>query len=148
MDALRRIVHAIHSANSRAAGELGVTAAQLFVLRQIADAPGLSLSRLSERTRAAQSSVSQVVTRLVAAGLVERRVSQQDGRRTELRLTRAGARLCSQAGETVQERLVHGFEVLTAQEQRSVSEGLEHWIERARLGDIPAGMFLEPDADG
>src|SRR5512141_414836 len=86
MDALRRIVRALHSANARAEGSLRVTAAQLFVLRQIAETPGISMSGLAERTRSAQSSVSEVVARLVSEGLVHRRVSREDARRAELTL--------------------------------------------------------------
>ena len=58
---------------SRAAErDVGLGAAQLFVLHKLEEAPRLSLNELAERTRTHQSSVSVVVRRLVNRGLVAR----------------------------------------------------------------------------
>jgi DNA-binding MarR family transcriptional regulator len=145
MDVLRRIVHALHAANSRAVGELGVTAAQLFILRSIVATPGVSLKLLAERTHAAPGSVSEVVSRLIVAGLLERRTSSMDARRIELRVTAAGAKVCAGASETVQEQLVRGFEALSKSQQEALSENLEAWIRHAGLSDGPAAFFFEPN---
>ena len=144
MDVLRRIVHALHSANVRSTGAAGISAGQLFILRCVAAEPGLPLIALAERTRAAQSSVSEVVSRLVAAGLIERRVSRADARRAELHLTEAGARICRDAGETVQERLVRAFDALDPTEQAALASSLERWIRQAGLTDISPTFFFEP----
>lgn len=142
MDALRRIVRALHAANARAEGSLQVTAAQLFVLRQIAAAPGLSLSALAERTRSAPSSVSEVVARLVSEGLVQRRASRHDARRAELALSPAGRTLAARGGETIQERLVAAYERLSAPEQQSLVEAMEAWIAAAGLDHEPPAFFF------
>ena len=143
MDALRRIVHALHAANARAEAGLRVTAAQLFVLRQIGLQPGLSMKELAERTRSAQSSVSEVVGRLVSEALVDRRASLEDGRRVELSLTRAGRAIASRAGETVQERLVAAYERLDAGDQARLAELLESWLTEADLAAGPATFFFQ-----
>lgn len=145
MDALRRIVHALHAANARAQGSLRVTAAQLFVLRQIAAAPGLSLSALAARTRGAQSSVSEVVSRLVSQGLVRRRASRDDARRVELTLSQSGRTITARAGETVQERLVAAFERLPVEQQESLAQGMEEWLRSAGLEGEAAAFFFERD---
>src|SRR5688572_17899204 len=75
MDGIRRIVRELHATTSASERERKVSAAQLFVLRQVALAPGQSLGDLSVRTRTTQSSISEVVTRLVRRGLIERRTS-------------------------------------------------------------------------
>lgn len=142
MDALRRIVRALHAANARAEGSLRVTAAQLFVLRQIAAAPGLSLSALAERTRSAASTVSEVVARLVAEGLVQRRTSRDDARRADLTLTPAGRTIAARAGETIQERLVAAYERLPTPEQQSLVQGMEAWIVAAGLDNEPPTFFF------
>lgn len=146
MDALRRIVHALHAANARSESGLRVTAAQLFVLRQIGLQPGLSMKELAERTRSAQSSVSEVVGRLVSEALVERRASPEDGRRVELSLTRAGRAIASRAGETVQERLVAAYERLETEDQVRLAELLESWLVEADLAGGPATFFFQKDA--
>src|SRR5690242_16035836 len=89
MDALRRLVRQL-SASARgarrgAAG--GISGARLYVMRQIAASPGLSIGELAARTHARQSAVSEVVARLVDAGLVARRASATDGRLASLTLT-------------------------------------------------------------
>ncbi len=142
MDALRRIVHALHSANTRVEGSLRVTTAQLFVLRQIADAPGVSLSALAERMRSAQSSVSEVVSRLVSDGLVRRRASRDDARRVALTLSAGGKAIAARAGETIQERLVAAFDRLPSVQQEALAQGMEEWLAAAGLeAEVPAFFF-------
>src|SRR5262245_44102891 len=97
LDDLRRIVRVLRESSRAAEGQLGVTGAQLFVLKALAEAPALSINALAERTRTHQSTVSVVVRRLVEHGLVKRSVSLTDGRRLELSLTRRGRTLLSRA---------------------------------------------------
>jgi DNA-binding MarR family transcriptional regulator len=147
MDALRRIVHALHSANSRAEAAYRVSAAQLFVLRQIGAHPGITMSGIAERTRSAQSSVSEVVSRLVAQRLVDRAPSSRDGRRVELRLTAAGQDVARSARETIQERLVDAYERLEPRECATLATLMERWLDKAGLGAAPARFFFSGDGD-
>lgn len=72
MDSFRRIVRALRSSH-RAAGDLDLTGAQLFVLATLGTAVGpMGVKELAERTRTDQSTVSVVVGRLVDRGLVKR----------------------------------------------------------------------------
>jgi nitroimidazol reductase NimA-like FMN-containing flavoprotein (pyridoxamine 5'-phosphate oxidase superfamily) len=66
MNVLRQLVRALRAADSESEGTLGVTAAQLFVLRVIQSAGSLSVSELAQHMATAQSSVSEVVARLAA----------------------------------------------------------------------------------
>src|SRR6476661_931465 len=72
MDALRRIVRSLRIAERHSEAMLGVTTAQLFVLREVDKAEKITVSELAQRTATAQSSVSEVLTRLAARGLVTR----------------------------------------------------------------------------
>jgi hypothetical protein len=45
--------------------------------------------------------------------------------------------------QTVQERLVHGFETLSPSTQSALADGLDAWLSAAGLRDVPATMFLE-----
>ena len=64
MDALRRIVRSLRIAERHSEAMLGVTTAQLFVLREVDKAGRITVSELARRTATAQSSVSEVLTRL------------------------------------------------------------------------------------
>jgi len=69
---------------------LGLSGAQLFALHELGKTPSLSLSKLADRTRTDQSSVSVVVTRLVEAGYLIRDRDKRDARRLVLNLTKSG----------------------------------------------------------
>jgi DNA-binding MarR family transcriptional regulator len=147
MDGLRRLVRVLHVASRASERDLGVSAAQLFVLRQLALAPGQSLTDLAAATRTGQSSVSEVVTRLVKRGLVERRASAVDRRRAELALTDKARALLERAPGTVQERLIAGFARLDAAQRRALADGMDAWLASAGLSGEPATFFFEPTDD-
>jgi DNA-binding MarR family transcriptional regulator len=145
MDSLRRFVRALRTQNEVTEREYGVTAAQLFVLRQIAASPAQTLGAVAERTAARQSSVSEVVSRLVSLGFVDRTTSTGDRRRVELSLTPAGERVVRDAPPTLQEQLLAGLESLSPEVRRSLTDGLEAWLIASGLGEVPTTFFLEPD---
>lgn len=143
MDALRRIVRALRVFTHASERELGVSAAQLFVLRQLATAPRQSLGELADSARTSPSSVSEVAAALVKRGLVERGAASDDRRRAQFTITRQGRAVLERAPVTVQERLLAGFERLTPAGRRALREGLETWIAEAGLADVPPAMFFE-----
>src|SRR3954471_21793318 len=90
MDSFRRIVHSLRSSH-RAAGDVNLTGAQLFVLSTLASASGpMGVKELAEATGTDQSTVSVVAGRLVERGLVKRLRSSVDSRRVELSLSARG----------------------------------------------------------
>jgi DNA-binding MarR family transcriptional regulator len=148
MDSLRRVVHALNIATRASERVFGLSAAQLFVIKNLATNSGQSLSELATRTRTTQSSVSEVVARLVRRGLVERQPSKDDRRRAELSLTAAGRETLAAAPETVQERLLRGFEQLDAESRTALAETLESWLTASGLDDVTPALFFEPSPRG
>ena len=144
MDSLRRVVHAIRVATRASEREFGLTTAQLFVLRQLAVTPGQSLSELAARTRTTQSSISEVVARLVRNGLVHRGSSSTDRRRAALSLTPAGEAVLVNAPETIQERLLRGFESLDEGTRGTLADSFESWLVASGLDDVAPALFFEP----
>jgi DNA-binding MarR family transcriptional regulator len=144
MDGLRRIVHALHAGTSASERMVGLSSAQLFVLRQLHAEPEQSLGDLARRTRTTQSSVSEVVARLVKRGLVARKPSSSDRRRAVLTLMPAGRTLLMTAPETTQEKLVAGFGRLEPIAQRALAESIERWLAASGLGDVAPTFFFEP----
>lgn len=145
MDALRRIVRVLSTSAHEPASRRGPTGAQLFVLRRIGADPGLSLGELAARTLAGQSSVSEVVSRLVDRGLVSRRPNPSDARQVRLLLTARGRAVVRDTEPTAQERLAAGLTTLDASERTKLAQSLERWLESAGLAELPATMFFEDD---
>jgi DNA-binding MarR family transcriptional regulator len=144
MNALRRIVRSLRNAGAESEAALGVTPAQLFVMRVIAKEETLTVGELAARTATAQSSVSEVVARLLARGHVVRRKSSIDRRRTEISLSESGRALIDRAPQTVQETLLAAFARLPVECQRDIATGLRSWVEEAGFGRVEATMFFEP----
>jgi DNA-binding MarR family transcriptional regulator len=143
MDSLRRVVRALRASNAGVEREHRLSAAQLFVLRQVAERPGQSLNELAQRTLTTQSTVSEVVGRLVQHGMIARESDARDRRRVLLTLSDIGRDVLSRAPETVQERLVQGFQTLSPAMQSALADGLDAWLSAAGLRDVPPTMFLE-----
>ena len=143
MDSLRRIVHALRSATRDSENSVGLSAAQLFVLRQLEHSSSLSPGELADRARTTASSVSEVVARLVGRGLVARSASTTDRRRVELALTTAGAETLARAPETIQERLLAGLERLSDANRFGLANALESWIHASGLGTVQPVLFFE-----
>src|SRR5262249_19055685 len=115
---VRRLVRFLRVATRRAEQQTGASAAQLFVLSQLAASPASSMGELAARAFTDASSVSTVVARLVARGLVSRRRAAADRRRIELALTRRGRAMVARAPELAQTRIVDGLARLTPRERR------------------------------
>ena len=71
----------------------GITATQLNVIKLLQAVGDLSLSELSRRMAATNSTVTGIIDRMVAAALVAREQSADDRRVWKIRLTDAGRQL-------------------------------------------------------
>jgi len=142
LDAVRRIVQTLHESSRSAERNLGVSGAQLFVLQRLAESPAASLNELADRTHTHQSSVSAVVTKLVARGLVRRSKAPTDARRLELTLTPAGRRLVVRAPHAAQDRLITAVNKLPLPRRALLADALTD-LAQAVSGVRRAEMFFE-----
>lgn len=143
LDSLRRIVQALRESSRWAERHVGLSAAQLFVLQQLAEAPAASVNDLAKRTHTHQSTVSMVVARLVERGLVLRKPSGLDGRSVELTLSARGRRAAARSPDAPQERLIRAIDQLTAARRRQLAASLAE-VARAMGGSQDApDMFFE-----
>lgn len=147
MDSLRRIVRALRVSAQRTQQAAGVSAAQLFVLRQLAERPAESLSELGERTMTDRSSVADVVERLAERGLVRRSTSTADRRRIAIEITAAGRRALAGAPEPPTALLMQGLERLDERALASLADGLERLVQSMGLASEPAPMLFEDRRD-
>lgn len=126
-------------------GRLGISAAQLFVLHQLAESDASSIDELAARTLTHQSSVSVVVGRLAERGLVVRRTARDDARRTEIALTTTGRNTLRHAPETLQEQLLHALERLPPRQLRALGEQLSALVDALEVDAGAPGMFFEDE---
>jgi DNA-binding MarR family transcriptional regulator len=143
LNAVRRMVRALRSAAEGVERELNISAAQLFVMRELAQRPDRSVRDLADVTMTTHSTVSQVVGQLIVKGFVTRAPDAADGRRSVLRLTRQGSLLLRKSPRAIQEVLIEGFSALRTTEQRGLANGLEKWLEKSGLGAVPSTMLFE-----
>ena len=94
--ALRAAVRAFLQRGEQAARRAGLTPQRQLLLLMIKGAPDgretATVTELAERLRLAQSTVTELVARAEAVGLLERAGSERDGRVVHLRLTAEGER--------------------------------------------------------
>jgi DNA-binding MarR family transcriptional regulator len=145
LDDLRRIVRALRQSSREAERTLGVSGAQLFVLRSLLDTRALSLNELAARTRTHQSTVSVVVKRLVERGLVLRHACQLDARRLELSLSKRGRALLERAPLAAQDKLIEGVERLPAAARQTLADSLHGLVVAMQLEDEAPRMFFEEE---
>lgn len=93
MQALWALVHALERTSKRMASSVGVTGPQRLVLRVLGLVPRLSAGELAATLHVHPSTLTGVLERLVAQGLVGRVVDQIDRRRAVLFLTPKGTRI-------------------------------------------------------
>jgi DNA-binding MarR family transcriptional regulator len=136
------MVRGLRSAADSVERKLNISAAQLFVLRELAQESGRSVKDLADVTMTTHSTVSEVVTQLVAKGLVTKRPDPKDARRAVLALTRTGTNLVRRAPRAIQQDMIDGFGKLRASEQRGIANGLEKWLRASGLGSVPATMLF------
>lgn len=146
MDATRHLVRAVAGSARAVETRSGISGAQLFMLSQLdGSADPLSVGELAARTFTHQSTVSGVVSALLARGLVTRRPARDDARRVDVALTASGRALLAEAPTTVQTQLIRGLARLDAGTRAALADGLEAWLAESGLGGEFPPLFFEPD---
>jgi DNA-binding MarR family transcriptional regulator len=144
IDAFRAVVQALRTTSRDAEKRVGVSAAQLFALHELASRSGASINDLAVRTFTHQSSVSVVVQRLVDRRLVMRRPAADDRRRVELELTTAGRAILRRAPEPVQQRLIAAIHALPPRRRAVFAQSLRDIAARVtQAATLPPVMFFE-----
>jgi DNA-binding MarR family transcriptional regulator len=140
---IRRLVQAIRLSSRESEKKFGLSAAQLFVLHKLSEEEGLSINDLAERTLTHQSSVSVIVQKLKAKGLVKKTISDGDGRKSQLSLTKKGETTIKKAPAAVQEILIEAIEELDPKMRKNFATGFSSFLKFAGMkGEAPL-LFAE-----
>jgi DNA-binding MarR family transcriptional regulator len=102
MQKLWDLVHALNVRSKRMTKVLGVTGPQRLVLRILGRSPSLTARELAETLGIHPSTLTGVLSRLEARGMLGRRTDEVDRRRVRFRLTARGARIDRERKGTVE----------------------------------------------
>ena len=108
----------------------GVTTAQIGLLRQLANEPGLSGAELARRLLITPQGVQLALTALERSGLVERKQDPQHGRIRQAYLTDQGRAVASEVVADAIAAHEQVFGVLTREEQQTLLELLRRVVEK------------------
>lgn len=146
LDAIRRIVQLLRRSSTATEKRIGLSAAQLFVLHKLRGGETLSVGDLANRTLTSQSSVSEVVQKLVSAGYVTRTRSARDARSVELSLTDTGRQLVQAAPEAPQDSLLAGLAKMSPASRKQLGRLLSKLVrETGLVGDEVKMLFADED---
>ncbi len=104
-ESIRSLVQLLRVAGRESQQELGISSAQLNILRELQDGPALSINQLADRTYTHQSSVSIVVAKLVGNRLVTRSSSEGDARKVAISLAPGGRALLRKSARAREDKL-------------------------------------------
>jgi DNA-binding MarR family transcriptional regulator len=127
MRALWALDHAFQSASKRMESRLGVTAPQRLVVRIVGRFPRISAGEVAEILHVHPSTLTGVLKRLEARGMIARNPDPKDGRRALLALTARGRELDQLRSGTVESavrKVLSRMPGHTSRSARSLAEAL------------------------
>jgi DNA-binding MarR family transcriptional regulator len=130
MRLLWSIEHGLQRMSKRMESEIGITGPQRLVLRVVGQFPGLSASELAHIVRLHPSTITGVLQRLVARGLLERQRDPSDTRRARLRLKPKAAVHTRSARGTVESAVTDALEHVGPPNVRAARKVLKEIAER------------------
>lgn len=143
LKALRRILRATDRGSRKLAAATGLTPSQLFVLREVEARDEVTPGSIAQRLQFSHATITAIVDRLVALGLVTRRRSDRDKRQMLLGATAEGRRRLADAPDMLQEIFAHRFAALPAWEQAMILAGAERLSTILGAEDIDAAPLLD-----
>lgn len=139
---LRIIYRAAQAHSRKVEKQCGVSGAELWMLREIRNYPGVRVSGLAEVLAIQASTCSNLLVKLQDKGLVRRERSDPDHRAVRVFLTEKGTRLLSRAPRPAQGYLQEGLSRMSDSCLRDLDFGLEQLAGRFTARDDAAGMVL------
>lgn len=136
MRALWAVAHGLERTSKRMRRDLGVTGPQRLALRLIGLRPGLSARDLSDALHVHPSTLTGVLQRLQAQGLLARVEASGDRRRAVLRLTRRGAQINARRSGTVEAAVGAALRDVTTRDRAATRRVLATLAARLDAGDF------------
>lgn len=126
---LRQIMRATDLHSTQVKKACGLTLPQVMLLRSISEQGDVSVRKLARDISLSQATVTTILDRLEARGLVERVRSLSDRRIVNARLTAEGQAMLAAAPELLDERFMHRFAMLPETERLQLMQSLRQMAE-------------------
>ena len=141
--ALRQIQRKTELASKRLASLAGLTPSQLLVMQILSERGEVSAGDVSKLTQLKHATITSLVDKLVARGLVERRRAVSDRRRVWLTLLPEGQKAITSAPDLLQDRFHEGFNALPDWHQSMLVSALERVVALLDAEDLDAAPILD-----
>lgn len=141
--ALRRVLRATEIGNRQLATETGLTPSQLLVLSDIGARQPVTPGSVARALEFSQATITVIVDRLEARGLVERRRGERDRRRFQLCILPAGEEALEQAPDPLQAVFTTRFVALPPWEQAMILAAIERLAALMGAEGIDAAPLLD-----
>lgn len=144
---LRRILRAVALHSRELARQHTLTAPQLICLRELDGRGELSLGELAEAVSLSPATVTGILSRLEARGLVERTRAAEDRRRVTTRLTVEGRKLVRRTPLPLQERFARRLRELPEAERRRYATTLSEIVAMMDASELDAAPLLSEQSE-
>lgn len=141
--ALRRIIRAVDLRSKTLVKETGLTAPQLVVMQALARGGATKPSALSRTVSLSQPTVTAILERLTAAGLVKRDKSDTDRRAVLAELTEAGVQAAANSPQLLQAGFIEAFHELPSWERHMLIASLQRIAALMNAEAIDASPILD-----
>lgn len=144
LTALRRVIRAADIHSKRLTKTAGLTSPQLLLMQAIeASTQDSTIGKLAKQISLSQATVTSIIGRLEARGLVTRERSTTDKRYVWLYLTDKGKTVLEGAPTPLQAHFVKRFEHIEDWEKSMILCGLQRLAAMMDANEIDASPFLE-----
>ncbi len=140
--ALRRIMRATDLYSKRLSKTAGLTSPQLMLLQAIRERGDVTIGTIARHVSLSQATVTTILDRLEARGLVYRERSTVDKRKVHAHLTDDGCSVLDGAPTPLQLSFTQRFERLESWEQNMITASLQRVADMMDAGELDASPFL------
>ncbi|RMA78834.1 MarR family winged helix-turn-helix transcriptional regulator [Umboniibacter marinipuniceus] len=140
---IRQVIRAIDLYSKKLNKETGLTSSQLLVLQDIGQHEGTMVKDIANRITLSSATVTSILDRLEARGLVVRQRSENDRRRVGLFLTETGSAAIKDSPTLLQEHFINRFESMEQWEQSQMVATMQRIASMMDAERIDASPVLE-----
>lgn len=139
---------AFEALSARHVRQLGLTPAQFDVIATLGNTAGMSFRELGQRTLITKGTLTGVVDRLEAAGMVARQTAPRDGRSTIVTLTAAGVACFEHVFPAHLAHVAPAFDGLDEEGRRRITTALVELRDRFLSAAARQGGLVEHAGHG
>lgn len=143
LSAVRRLIRATDLDSKQLARQTKLSTSQFLVLELLAEHAPQTVGSIAERVGLAQTTVTNMVDRLEARGLVLRRRSETDRRQVNVLLTDTGRALHDKAPAALQTIFLANFATLRDWEKTAILSALQRVADLMEAKDLDAWPVLD-----